>query len=382
MRGTTTCAILAGTTVSCLSIVVTSSSSLLHSIRKDAPNPSLFPTNHNLKEYAPIPPHFAQVANITSRGGVPTNAFWMNLITTEYQDEIQSIWTNPYRVKIQHLPLRPDFGLHLSYPYAHRVFGGQSHNGKMKEWYSHDITTDLILTALEFESDHDGSASFHVTSYSQNAVQVAFVLPSGASLTSSLVSGMAFVSATYSPTLTPVLKSPEARFVRHGESITLTSEGLVVALEGQSGKWIVYPEFVPGSTRASAHIHSHLIIFSKHVERLRVIRMPESPPPPSSSSSSQTPGQYYEALIRPYAACVVTDMILHVPSSARYGFEWKTVGDRCRATSGMLLHYALDHQLRTLNGSESVTALDLYSVRRHRCCSSFSSSSFADVLMC
>ncbi|KAJ0395350.1 hypothetical protein ATCC90586_007782 [Pythium insidiosum] len=191
------------------------------------PSETIFKRHDGLGKIAPI-------VNVNSElmktRPVPTNKWWGNLIhTTEKENGkiSQPGWSNPYALK---LPVgKGPFGIQAAYSFQHRQKAPLK-DGKIKH-YLHEWRNDMALSAAEFTA----VPSYEVYDWSDFGISVR-ICPTGNAaqcMDSSLVAGMAFVSAQYNG-LTPTLAS-EFKITKHE-----TRGNKHILHFDQRHSWVVY----------------------------------------------------------------------------------------------------------------------------------------------
>ena len=177
---------------------------------------------------------------------IPTNKWWGNLIhqtpgQTNSNEPIQPVFTQPYAVKVI-----PGKGLAVTYSFDHRHIGpSESLNGgdqTAAKYYYHGIVNDIVLTA------DDLSEGMLVQDWDDFGVKVELGTEKKEhTMVSHLVSGMAFVSATFDG-LTPSIESTHALLSINGRAAAEISSchvgpGSKLVLEYNSGQhWAVYSD--------------------------------------------------------------------------------------------------------------------------------------------
>ncbi|KAE9164194.1 hypothetical protein PF004_g29909, partial [Phytophthora fragariae] len=155
----------------------------------DAPSEELFQRNGSLAKLAPI----INVADEALNQPIPTNKWWGNLIhvTATNRSENFPAWVNPYALM---LPKQAPFGLQTFYPYSYREMAPEV-NGSVK-WYTHGVHNDLTLSAQEFFNA--SKPNYEVYHWDDIGIKLRMCDQTNMTcMDSALVSGMAFVSATY-----------------------------------------------------------------------------------------------------------------------------------------------------------------------------------------
>ncbi|GMF22278.1 unnamed protein product [Phytophthora lilii] len=313
----------------------------------DAPSEELFQRNGSLAKLAPI----INVAEEALHQPIPTNKWWGNLIhvTATNRSENYPAWANPYAVK---LPKEAPFGLQTCYPYSYREMAPEV-NGTVK-WYTHGLHNDITLSAQEFFNS--SKPNYEVYHWDDIGIQLRTCDKTNTScMDSALVSGMAFVSATYDG-LTPRIDTEH--------NITFVDDsapGKFVIHLNNSQTWVLYAsdkslslrveESVVFSVNASG---SSLVADTGYSGTIRVALLPED---------AKDDTVYDE-----FAACMVRGGSVSMESRTGYSLHWDVEGDTC-STVG-LLHFALPHQVESMSGSPTTTssagAIVMYSATRGR----------------
>ncbi|RLN96873.1 hypothetical protein BBJ28_00011059 [Nothophytophthora sp. Chile5] len=313
----------------------TASGSYQAAFATDAPSETLFERQDGLAVMAPI----INVAAELLTQPLPTNKWWGNLIHTTTED-INTVanpaWSNPYALK---LPKEAPYGLQACYSYTYRQLA-DAVDGVVK-YYLHEFHNDLTLSATEFAS---AKPDYEIYSFSDLGASVRTCVSGSAScMDSSLVNGMAFVSATYAG-LTPSIES-EYTMTLADDS---TAGKYVLQLENNQ-TWVVFAS----DTSASFSIDSTGMAFvsgAAYTGTLRLAILPES--------GDQT-------VYDDYSSCIVRGANVSVDSRTSYSLNWETDGTGCD-TSG-LLQFALPHQVEVMSGAttaQSSGAIVLHSTTR------------------
>lgn len=307
-----------------------SASEFLQPFDTTEPSESLFQRNSELTTLAPIVNVDTTLVGSTA---MPTNKWWSNLIytTAADKDTVSSpAWSNPYAVK---LPLKSPFGLQACYSYDYRTEADLV-DDKIR-YYLHSFINDITLSAAEFTAKPDyaiynwsdfGAALRICTTGTAQQQQS----NGGACMYSSLVNGMAFISARYDGGLTPVIATDHAV-----TSFEQKTDGKYVASLNNGQTWVVYTS--PATTLIVDSTGKAIAGSAGYTGMIRVALLPDSAKP-----------DVYDA----YAPCVVQGGYVSVQSRTKYSFNWQVNGSSC--TNG-LLHFAFQHQLDSMDG-EGTTA--------------------------
>ncbi|RLN15224.1 hypothetical protein BBI17_009374, partial [Phytophthora kernoviae] len=154
----------------------------------DAPSEELFQRNGSLSKIVPI----INVAEEALNQPIPTNDWWGNLIHVTDQKNVTNFqaYANPYALK---LPREAPYGIQTCYSYTYREMAPEV-NGTFK-WYNHSFHNDITLSAEEFFSYEP---TYEAYAWDEGGVKLRTCdVAGGKCMDSALVSGMAFVSATY-----------------------------------------------------------------------------------------------------------------------------------------------------------------------------------------
>ncbi|KAG3119674.1 hypothetical protein PI124_g2170 [Phytophthora idaei] len=310
-----------------------SSSNFMAPFSTDEPS-GLFKRYDTLTTLAPI----INVASDLLTKPIPTNKWWGNLIHTTAQD-IDTVanpaWSNPYALK---LPKETPFGLQACYSYTYRSMANEV-DGVVK-YYLHAFHNDLTLSATEFASKPD----YEIYSFSDMGVSLrTCVSGSDNCMDSSLVNGMAFVSATYSG-LTASIESEYTMTI-----VDDSTAGKYVIQLANSQTWVVYSS----DTSASFSIDSTgsaLVSSTSYTGTLRVAILPDSND---------------QSVYDDYASCIIHGGNVSVESRTSYSLQWETEGGGCDSTG--LFHFALPHQVEVMSDAittQSSNAIVLHSTTR------------------
>ncbi|KAE9034394.1 hypothetical protein PR003_g7605 [Phytophthora rubi] len=277
---------------------------------------------------------------------VPTNAWWGNLVTCDSTTNATSpVWPNPFAVSVESSGA---YGFALSYPYRNRFFGGVT-NGVAK-YYAHPKRNEIQLTACEFATS---IPDMQVVNWTDLGVTVQLQAPSSTgTIKTSMVSGMAYFTATYQG-LTPevLLEAPIATINGAAATIGVRYYGTkfnIVAVSGQ--QWWLH--VIPSSSSTSG-IQLNLatsMILQAVTSFNGVMRI--------SSILDDTQSAAQDK----YSSCIVTGGDVEITSDSKYSFKWKTDGDCSKG----LLHYGLDHHAKSLTAASvaEVANVAMYSATR------------------
>ncbi|KAG1700091.1 hypothetical protein DVH05_011904 [Phytophthora capsici] len=276
----------------------------------------LFQRYDTLTTFAPI----INVASDLLTQPLPTNKWWGNLIHTTAKD-IDTVaspaWSNPYALK---LPKEAPYGLQACYSYTYRSMANEV-DGVVK-YYLHAFHNDLTLSATEFEST---KPDYEIYSFSDMGASVrTCVSGSDNCMDSSLVNGMAFVSATYSG-LTASIESEYAMTLVDDS----TAGKYVIQLQNNQ-MWVVYSSDT-SATFSIDSTGSALVSSAAYTGTLRVAILPDN-----------TAQSVYDD----YSSCIIRGGNVSVESRTSYSLLWETEGNGCDSTG--LLHFALPHQVEVL----------------------------------
>ncbi|DAZ93065.1 TPA: hypothetical protein N0F65_008859 [Lagenidium giganteum] len=264
---------------------------------------------------------------------IPTNKWWANLIAFSKDKQVQSVWTNPYSVRPS-IAFAP-YGLHLNYPSSSRVYGGRSGNKQAINYYFHGLHHKFTFSAREFTEP----PSLRVFDWDDVGVKIRMhVGDESRNIQSSLVSGMAYVSAQYTD-LTLLLVSINAITHINGKEavhgMEVRGDRFVVELySGQ--KWVLY-------------LSSEITLQLESVTELQALGTFTGIARIAYVVNDESLVAYDQ-----YRQCVVNGGDVHADDDEdTYTFEWKTSGD---CGSG-LLQFAQTHHMETL-GEDSAIALE------------------------
>ncbi|KAG6971629.1 hypothetical protein JG688_00004364 [Phytophthora aleatoria] len=277
---------------------------------------------------------------------VPTNAWWGNLVTCESTTNATGpIWPNPFAVSVEDSGA---YGFSLSYPYRNRFFGGVTDG--VAKYYAHPKRNEIQLTAFEFATS---IPDMQVTNWTDLGVTVQLQAPSSTgTMKSSMVSGMAYFTATYQG-LTPeiLFEAPIATINGASVNIGTRYSGTkfnVLAVSGQQWWIYVYPS-TSQSNGIQLNLATSMILqgLSSFNGVIRISTIIDS----AQSTAQDT-----------YSSCIVTGGDVEVTSDSKYSFKWKTDGDCSKG----LFHYALDHHTKTLTAASVTEVINvaMYSATR------------------
>ncbi|DBA04435.1 TPA: hypothetical protein N0F65_010031 [Lagenidium giganteum] len=280
----------------------------------DSPSDKLFKREDGLSKIAPV----VNIAkDIVGSKPIPTNKWWGNLVHADTKDKAvsQPAWANPYALK---LPSKEGpFGLQVCFSYTYRKMADKK-DGAVK-FYIHEFKNDLTLSAKEF-SDKPTYEIYDWTDMGANLR----ICSGGKCLDSSIVNGMAFVSATYDG-LTPVLAS--------GSKVSKLDEagkGKYVLQLDNKQTWVV---FAPDVTFKVDDSGKGVAASGPASSTVRIAVLPEGASP-----------DVYDT----FAGCIVRGGTVGMESRTSYSLNWQVNGS-CDAAG--LLHFALPHHQESMAGS-------------------------------
>ncbi|CAH0477284.1 unnamed protein product [Peronospora belbahrii] len=274
----------------------------------------------------------------TSGGGNLIHANPSNL------SENAAAWSLPYAMFLRK---EAPFGLQAYYPYTYREIAPVV-NGTVK-WYTHGAHNDLTLSAQEFSN----LTTYEIYSWNDMGVQLHICDPNtGGYIDSALVSGMAFVSATYNG-LTPRI-STEFNIISLDDSVP----GKFVIHLNNNQTWVLYTsdksisfrveESVAFSVNASG---SSLVADCAYSGTIRIAVLPESAE---------------DTIYDDFVSCLVRGGTISMESRTAYSLHWDVEGSTCESAG--LLHFALPHQVDSMDGypatAETPGAILLHSPTR------------------
>ncbi|RLN74088.1 hypothetical protein BBJ28_00027141, partial [Nothophytophthora sp. Chile5] len=293
------------------------------------------------------PPKYLDPSMIKNRA-IPTNNWWGNIIAHDSNDAIQPVWSNPY--SLQMVNDKAPFGMSVSYPYRSRFTGGNSGNSGAVKYYAHGMVREFLFSAEEIVWQ---KPNFQVVDWADQGVTVKFAAGSSSgTMTSDLVTGMVYASMKYAG-LTPRLVSSAAISTVNGQAAGGQMRGSKFVISYNSGqKWVLYALSSDGQSEKEITLttdgSSVLKATGAFDGILRVALVIEDS---------------WVSTLDQHKSCVVqaADVQLHDDSS--YALKWKTTGD----CSTGLLHFAMKHQVDTLdlsNGVQKVDGMVAYSTTR------------------
>ncbi|GLE02956.1 hypothetical protein PINS_up011835 [Pythium insidiosum] len=279
---------------------------------------------------------------LIGRRAIPTNNWWGNLIAHDKTAAIQPVWSNPYA--LQFVTDSAPFGLAVSYPFRNRVVGGASGNSNASRYYAHGLNREIVFSAAEFARE---APNVQVVDWADLGVAVEVRSHEGSGvMATSLVSGMAYVTAKYSGGLTPEIASTAAISSVNGQTTTKGSNSVtgsqfdIVYNNGQ--RWILYALNDRGQADQSVTFDlvdgSTLRAKAPFVGILRAALVVEDG---------------WVTTLDKHRSCIVLGGTVTIGSDTSYAFEWKTTGG-CQQG---LLHYAMKHHQESFDGS-SVRPVD------------------------
>ncbi|CAI5712713.1 unnamed protein product [Hyaloperonospora brassicae] len=286
------------------------------------PPEALYRRNGSLARLAPI----INVAAEALNQPIPTNKWWGNLIhiTALNTSENFPSWAQPYAFM---LPRVRPYGLMSYYPYTYREMAPEI-NGTV-QWYSHGTHNDLTLSAREF---NETRPTYEVYSWSDMGVKLRLCDHGTTNcIDSALLSGMAFVSASYN-CLTPRIDT-EYNITR----VDKPAPGKLVIHLSSNQTWVLYASDTRLSLRVEDSVTfsvnasgSSLVADKTYSGTIRVAVLPKGAP---------------DTLYDDYVSCIAV-----------------------LATLGGLLHFALPHQVESMIDSpitaETPGAITLNSTTR------------------
>ncbi|CAI5712723.1 unnamed protein product [Hyaloperonospora brassicae] len=307
------------------------------------PPEALYRRNGSLARLAPI----INVAAEALNQPIPTNKWWGNLIhiTALNTSENFPAWAQPYAFM---LPRVPPYGLMAYYPYTYREMAPEI-NGTV-QWYSHGVHNDLTFSALGF---NETRPTYEVYSWSDVGIKLRLCDRGTTNcIDSALLSGMAFVSATYN-CLTPRIDTEH--------NITYVDElapGKFAIYLNNNQTWMLYASDTSLSLRVEDSVTfsvnasgSSLVADDMYSGTIRVAVLPEGAP---------------DTLYDDYVSCIVRGGTVSMESRTQYSLHWDAVGSSCDTVG--LLHFALPHHVESMIDSpitaETPGAITLRSTTR------------------
>lgn len=304
------------------------------------PSEELFKREGGLIELAPV---VNLAPGLLDEKPIPTNEWWGNLIHTSHKNEHQStdpVWANPYAIK---LPVKEaPYGVQVCYSHSYRR-KAELKNDAIK-FYLHEFKNDLTLSATEFTE----RPKYEVYDWSDVGVNLRVCTSNGANcFDSSLVHGMAFVSAAYNA-LTPVLTSEH----KISKLDPAGDDKYIVSFEGDNKQqWVVYTPPSSGVTFKVDGSGTSIVASGPCSGTVRIAALPEG-------ASTDV----YDA----YAGCVVRGGSMSMNSRTSYSLNWQVNGTSCSSTG--LLHFALRHQVESMgkgeSGADQATQIEMHSSTR------------------
>jgi len=283
---------------------------------------------------------------------IPTNCWWGNLVHQQPKSgggPIEPVWSHPYAIRVV-----PGRGMVVTYPADHRTFGPMEEiNPEVKaaKFYFHALVEDMILSAVDLSDEFAVSDwdDFGV-SIQLGAVQekygkkrerntdnrVSTPIPT---MEASLVSGMAFVSATYAKGTKPSIETTHAIVSINGKPAGAKKRyeakpGTRLVLGLNNGQfWVIYSD---GPVKMN-RIDQHKLTAYQAVNSATTVRIARTDP--NKDKANQLDVLDPLDVLDMAAGRVVTGGRVRTRSEHRYDLEWETRG------IGPLLHYALDHHL-------------------------------------
>ncbi|ETW07431.1 hypothetical protein H310_01949 [Aphanomyces invadans] len=258
---------------------------------------------------------------------IPTNRWWGNLISSPREDYVpeKRVWTNPYAVVLL------SQGVVVSFPYGARYFQGASGNAGGAKSYSHQYSKDVTIGAITATSH-----PFQVTSWDDLGVTLRQERAPDQWLQTSLVSGMAYVTAAYSK-LPPRISTTNSIVSLNGKPLVKASkvvgDRFVLGLNNGQ-QWVVYASSPVTLSVVNDRILQQSNAFTGHI-RVALVRTADD-----------------IAAHDKYHGCIVHGGNLTL-NQFDYGFQWATSG----SCSAGLLHFALAHHAAILT-PDTATPID------------------------
>jgi len=264
---------------------------------------------------------------------IPTNNWWGNIIHQQPRKyapgPIEPVWSNPYAIRVV-----PGRGLVVTYSADHRNLGPLldiNPDVKASRFYLHSFLEDIVLSAVDL------SPKTEVCDWDDFGVRVQLgetptTSTSSAAMKSSLVSGMAFVSATYLDAR-PRIETQHAILSINGKTPNkndpsgyTVQPGSKLVLEFNNGQfWVVFADKPIQFSFDNAPRNS--LTATQVVDTATTVRVAKVDDATQLDSLDE------------YAGCVVLGGRVRTLDDKRYNLEWETAGD------GPFLHYALEHHL-------------------------------------
>ena len=297
----------------------------------DTSHPSTYKFASTFEQEKLVPPQYVKTKaksadndNAPSSLPIPTNNWWGNIIHQQPRKNppgpIEPVWSNPYAIRVV-----PGRGLAVTYCADHRNLGPLldiNPDVKAVKFYFHVFLEDIILSAMGL------SPKIEVCDWDDFGVRVQL----GETMKTSLVSGMAFVSATYLDAR-PRIETQHAIISINGKTPNkndphgyVVEPGSKLVLEFNNGQfWVVFADkpirFSFDNTPRNSLTATHVVDTATTVRVAKV--------------DDQTKLDSLDE----YAGCVVLGGRVRTLDDKRYNYEWETAGD------GPFLHYALEHHL-------------------------------------
>eukprot|EP00536_Pseudo-nitzschia_multiseries_P007771 jgi/Psemu1/319219/estExt_fgenesh1_pm.C_1860001 len=323
-------------------------------------HPSTYHYASTLEQEQLAPPQYSYArrsteANQNQKLPIPTNCWWGNLIHHGSGGPIEPVWSNPYAIRVV-----PGRGLVVSVSADHRSLGPvqEIHPGvRAARFYLHGFVEDMVLSTADGLSLSPG---LEVFDWDDFGVRVRLgtnengeIGAAGAStMEASLVSGMAFVSATYAAGTKPRIETQHGIIsiqgrANHNDYEVAPGSKLVLELNnGQS--WAVYSDAPLRLSRTGNRLTATRVVAS--ATTVRIARVDTSSAPNRPHSDDQKKLSPPLDVLDQCAGCVVLGGRVRTLGDDRYDIEWKTRGD------GPLIHYALEHHLRCFVGDPPVVS--------------------------
>ncbi|KAG9413437.1 hypothetical protein AC1031_012654 [Aphanomyces cochlioides] len=263
-------------------------------------------------------------ASIPADKPIPTNRWWGNLISAARDDTVpeKRVWTNPYAIVLL------TQGIAISFPFDTRYFQGASGNTNGAKSYSHAYTKDITL------GGGNSKSPFVVTGWDDLGVTARQDQGDNKWIETTLVSGMAFTTASYSNVAPRVTTTHNIMSMNHvhrtagrttkGE--TIRGVKFLIGLDnGQT--WVVYASR-PVTFKVDGRTLESPDAFTGDI-RVALVRKPDD-----------------ITSLDNYRGCVVRGGNL-THDRFHYRFDWATSGDCAPG----LLHFGLQHHTDTLDAT-------------------------------
>ncbi|OQS00240.1 endo-1,3(4)-beta-glucanase [Thraustotheca clavata] len=252
---------------------------------------------------------------------IPTNRWWGNWIAYSENHTDVCAWANPYSICMEHRTIG------IWYPPDRRVFGNFSGIGDSPQYYYHNISSDIILTAREV--NRSSATPYQVVGWDDLSVTIRASWKNN-SIESTFVSGMAFFTAKFN-NLSPHLRINHTIVSINGVNATrglyINDTSKLTLTLNNSQTWVVYTSS-PIAWKLTTPIDLRAKPFVGHI-RLAMA--------PHGSNGSE-----YDT----YADCAVSGGRLEFAPNS-YAFHWKTQG----LCQNGLLHFGLQHHVDTIDKS-------------------------------